>query len=493
MSSQRSSNVISSWRYRVASVIGTAAITALVVPVTSHSTVEMLAQSMPVLSHLPKPVHTHGGLTIITATAVFIVSLALIPLYKPQPRRVIDVVTETQRRILLAALALATIGYFDYTYRLPRMMLVLTTLGLLVLLPAWHLLIRRQKRSATESVIIIGNDVDTISTLYENADIPFIGYISLNQPFATPGNGNDPSHSPTPTAPFTDGGSVVASHTAVDGLEYLGGISRLSEIIVENDPDTVVLAFSQADREEFFGVLRTCYQHGVTAKVHRDLGNDVLTCGTQSGMLQDINLEPWDWQDRMVKRAFDVLFAAAGLLVASPLVFGIAIAIKIDSPGSVIYAQERTATFGGTFTVYKFRSMVENAEKETGAVISDEDSGDADPRVTRVGRILRQTHLDEIPQLWSIFTGHMSVVGPRPERPEIDREITADVTEWKQRWFVKPGLTGPAQINSVTGHDPDRKLRYDVEYIRGQSLRLDVRIIVKQVYKVLREATDHLK
>lgn len=491
MSIQRSGGVTSGWRYRVASVIGTASITALLVPVTSHPTVETLTQSLPVVSHLPKPVHTHSGLTIITATAVLIVLLALVPLYKPRPRRIIDVITETQRRILLAALALATIGYFDYTYRLPRMMLVLTTLGLLVLLPAWHVLIRRQKRSATESVIIIGNDLDTISTLYNKSDIPFIGYVSLNQPFSSPGNSSDPNHSPTPTAPFTDGGSVVASHTAVDGLEYLGGISRLSEIIVENDPDTVVLAFSQADREEFFGVLRTCYQHGVTAKVHRDLGSDVLTCDTQSNMLQDINLEPWDWQERIVKRGFDVLFAAVGLIVASPLVFGIATAIKLDSSGSVIYAQERTATFGGTFTVYKFRSMIENAEEERGAVISDEDAGDVDPRVTRVGRILRQTHLDEIPQLWSIFTGHMSVVGPRPERPEIDREITADVTEWKQRWFVKPGLTGPAQINGVTGHDPDRKLRYDVQYIRSQSLRLDIQIIVKQVYKVIKEATDH--
>lgn len=482
----------SSWRYRLASVIGTASITALVVPVTSHPTVESLAESMPVLSHLPKPIHTHGGLTIITATVVFTVLLALIPLYKPRPRRIIDVITEAQQRILLAAFVLATIGYFDYTYRLPRMMLVLTTLGLLVLLPAWHVLIRRQKRSATESVIIVGNDLETISTLYKKVDIPFIGYVSLNQPFPSPETTNKPAHSST-TAPFTDGGSIVASPTEVDGLEYLGGISRLSEIIVENDPDTVVLAFSQADREEFFGVLRTCYRHGVTAKVHRDLGNDVLTCDTQSEMLRDINLEPWDWQDRMVKRTFDVLFAAVGLLLASPLVLGIAIAIRLDSPGSVIYAQERTATFGGTFTIYKFRSMISNAEEETGAVISEEDAGDVDPRVTRVGRILRQTHLDEIPQLWSIFTGHMSVVGPRPERPEIDREITADVTEWKQRWFVKPGLTGPAQINDVTGHDPDGKLRYDVEYIRSQSLLLDIRIIIKQVYKVLEETISYLK
>lgn len=421
--------------------------------------------------------------------------MALIPLYKPRPRRIIDVVTETQRRVVFAAFSLAAIGYFDYTHRLPRLTLVLMTAGLLVLLPAWHVLIRRQKRNTTERVIIVGDDPENIATLCEKTDLPFIGYVSLHQSYQTHSEVDTTTTDTTPATPITDGGSMaVPSRVSVDGLEYLGGISRLNEIVVEHDPDTVVLAFSRADREEFFGVLSTCYRHGITAKVHRDLGNDVLTCDTtQSNVLENIDLEPWDWQDRMVKRAFDVLFSAVGLTLTAPLVFVIAVAIKLDSPGSVIYAQERTATFGGTFTIYKFRSMVENAEAKTGAVISDEDAGGVDPRVTRVGQVLRRTHLDELPQLWSIFTGHMSVVGPRPERPEIDREITADVTEWKQRWFVKPGLTGPAQIHDITGHDPTRKLGHDIEYIRNQSVLLDIRIVMSQVYKVITEVTEYGK
>jgi lipopolysaccharide/colanic/teichoic acid biosynthesis glycosyltransferase len=170
----------------------------------------------------------------------------------------------------------------------------------------------------------------------------------------------------------------------------------------------------------------------------------------------------------------------------------IAAAVKAEDGGSVLYGQERTAELGETFSVYKFRSMVENAEAETGAKLSEEDNGGRDPRVTRVGRVLRQTHLDEIPQLWSILVGDMSVVGPRPERPELDTDIEKQVFRWRQRWFVKPGLTGLAQINNVTGYDPAGKLRYDVDYIRRQSLRFDVGIVVRQVWMVVEDAAGYV-
>lgn len=487
MSIQRS-GVTSGWRYRLASVIGTATITALVVPVTSHPTVESLATSLPVISHLPRPVHTHGGLTIITATVILVVLLALVPLYKPRPRRIIDVVSETQRRILLAALALATIGYFDYTYRLPRMMLVLVTLGLLVLLPAWHVLIRRQKRSATENVIIVGDDIRKITSIYNNLDIGFAGYISLNRYYKNYDDGEDEEVTPesSPVTAFADGGAASAvSRPDIDGLDYLGGLSRLHDILLSYDPDAVVLAFTQTDREEFFGVLNTCYNHGVTTKIHRDLDDNVLTCDTSEyDELVDINLEPWDWQDRMLKRAFDILFAGTGLFVLSPLMVVIAVAIKLDSPGPVFYVQERTSAFGGTFSVFKFRTMIPETEDPT--PIDDEKND----RITRVGRILRDTHLDEIPQLWAIFTGKMSIVGPRAAWTDEEKELQKRVGDWQKRWFVKPGLTGLAQIKGASSTNPKQKLGYDVEYIRSQSLPLDIQIIVKQVYKVLKEAVE---
>jgi lipopolysaccharide/colanic/teichoic acid biosynthesis glycosyltransferase len=290
-------------------------------------------------------------------------------------------------------------------------------------------------------------------------------------------------------AAATDG-SGISARVPAETLDCLGGLSRLDDILVEYDIDTAVFAFGETDREEFFGALATCHQFGVEAKIHREKADTVLVDDDPGAELVDIAVEPWDWQDRALKRAFDLAFAGGGLLLASPLLLVIAIAIKVDSPGPILYNQERTAEFGGTFEVYKFRSMVPNAEAETGVKLSEEDKGGRDPRVTRVGRVLRQTHFDEIPQLWSILVGDMSVVGPRPERPELDSDIEEGVDEWRRRWFVRPGLTGLAQINDVTGHEPAQKLRFDIEYIQQQSFWFDIKIVIRQIWKVLGDVVE---
>jgi len=260
-------------------------------------------------------------------------------------------------------------------------------------------------------------------------------------------------------------------------LPYLGGLSRLESVLVENDVDTAVFAFDQTDRQEFFGVLATCHQHGVDAKIRREKADSVLVSNDPGQEIVDVDVDPWDWQDRVVKRAFDVAFSSAGLIATAPLIVLIAMAIKLEDDGSILYSQERTAEFGETFTVYKFRSMVPESE--------DAEPGEDDLRITRVGRVLRTSHLDEIPQLWSILVGDMSVVGPRAAWTDEEHLLEQVVDAWQQRWFVKPGLTGLAQINDATSEDPERKLRYDVEYIRRQSLRFDVAIVVRQLWQAL--------
>jgi lipopolysaccharide/colanic/teichoic acid biosynthesis glycosyltransferase len=282
--------------------------------------------------------------------------------------------------------------------------------------------------------------------------------------------------------PYADGGRSLAD------LTCLGGLSSLERVLVQHDVDVAVLAFSVPDRAEFFSAVDTCERLGVTAKVHRDHADSVLTTGFGTEDLVDVDLEPWDPQDRVLKRLFDVAFALAGLVVLAPVALAVAAAVRREDGGPVLYAQERTAEFGDTFRVYKFRSMVPDAEADSGPVLSAEDAGAVDPRVTRVGRVLRAAHLDEIPQLWSVLKGDMSVVGPRPERPELDDDIERDVGDWRRRWFVKPGLTGLAQVQGVTGHTPDEKLRYDVEYIRRQSFWFDLKIVVRQVWQVLADA-----
>ncbi|RXK47449.1 sugar transferase [Halorientalis pallida] len=463
------------WRYRVASVLGTASLTAFAVWFINYPLIQDAFSQVPFVGRPAPAVLSNGALVFVILTVLVVVLGAMWPLFKPRPRRVLDTILLTQKRVFLAMIGLAALGYFDYSYRLPRPTLLLVTGFLLLWLPAWMVAIRRRP-SEQSRAIIVGDDPAAMEAILEETDLPVIGYVS--PPSSYEATGEVVVGKPE----VSDGGAVT---TRLDELSNLGGLSRLDEVLVKYEIDTALLAFADTDRAEFFGTLDTCYEHGVTAMVHRDHADNVLTAGVAGGELVEVDLDPWDWQDYVVKRVFDVAFAAVGLLVLTPLLLVIATAIKLDSPGPVLYNQERTAEFGGIFTVYKFRSMIPEAEADTGAKLSEDDRGDIDPRVTRVGRFLRKTHLDEIPQLWSILVGHMSVVGPRPERPELDTSMESGAEDWRNRWFVKPGLTGLAQINDVTGHDPQKKLRYDVEYIRQQSFWFDVKIVVRQIWSVL--------
>mgnify|MGYP000162146058 CR=1 FL=1 len=460
----------SGWQYRVLSVGGATAITALIVALANTPLTQSLLTTFPILSNLKTNTYTNGALLDEILTTLVIVLAVLWPLFKPQPRRILDTISLTHKRVILATTVLATIGYFDWSTRLPRITLILTSGMLFLALPIWFVSIRRRPRTSTRAVIV-GDDYEAMNLIKETVAMPILGYVS--PPNIRPRNQQDILRQ-TP-----DGG-----RDDVGSLPRLSGLSRLDEVLIEHDVDTVLLGFKRPDREEFFGALAECYEHGVRAQVHRDHADSVLVADAGGSDLVDTDLEPWDWQDYILKRLFDFAFAATGLLVLSPLILTVAIAIKLDSSGPILYSQRRTAEFGERFNIYKFRSMVTNAEAETGAKLSEEDAGGIDPRVTRVGRILRETHLDEIPQLWSVLVGDMSVVGPRPERPELDNDIETSVDEWRSRWFVKPGLTGLAQINNVTGYEPQEKIRYDIEYIRKQSFWFDLKIVTRQLYQV---------
>lgn len=467
----------SGWRYRVASILGMAGMTTAAVVVANLPVVQETFALVPFFGNPAPVVLSNGELQFTLWTVLAVVALSAWPLHKPRPRRILDTVLVTQKRVLLAMTAMAALGYFNWTYRLPRSTLMLTTVVLLVGSPVWFLLIRRQPTGSSRAVIV-GDDPRTMQDILAATDLPVLGYVSPPSSYTSSGAAN------AEPVGVSDGGVVAPQ---LEQLSCLGGLSRLDEVFLDYDVDTALLAFAETDRGEFFGTLDACAEHGVAVLVHRDHADDVLAAERAGGDLLEVDLEPWDWQDYLVKRLFDLAFAVVGLLVLLPVISVIAATIKLDSSGPVLYSQERTAEFGDTFTVYKFRSMVPGAEAGTGARLSEQDAGDRDPRVTRVGQILRMTHLDEIPQLWSVLVGDMSVVGPRPERPELDREMETGATAWRSRWFVKPGLTGLAQINGATGHDPEAKLRYDVEYIRRQSFWYDLKIVIRQVWQVFQD------
>jgi exopolysaccharide biosynthesis polyprenyl glycosylphosphotransferase len=187
---------------------------------------------------------------------------------------------------------------------------------------------------------------------------------------------------------------------------------------------------------------------------------------------------------RAVRRALDVLLASIGLLLALPVCALVALAIKLDSRGPVLYRQQRVGRNGRVFTLAKFRSMRIDAEAGSGPVWARED----DPRITRVGRWLRGLRLDELPQLWSVIRNDMSLVGPRPERPYFVDDLNRRIPHFAERHMVKPGVTGWAQINHSYGNSLDDafiKLQYDLYYVKHRSLALDVAILLRTVKVVV--------
>lgn len=186
-----------------------------------------------------------------------------------------------------------------------------------------------------------------------------------------------------------------------------------------------------------------------------------------------------------VKRAMDVLVASLGLLIAAPVMVIVAGLIKLTSPGPVFYSQMRVGQNGRVFSIRKLRSMRPDAERDTGAVWS---KGVNDTRITPIGQFLRKSRLDEVPQLWNVLIGDMSMVGPRPERPEFVENLTRDIPYYGQRHVVKPGLTGWAQVCYAYGASVDdslQKLQYDLFYIKNLSIALDTFIIFKTIKTVV--------
>ena len=187
---------------------------------------------------------------------------------------------------------------------------------------------------------------------------------------------------------------------------------------------------------------------------------------------------------RLIKRVLDSLLALVVLILTIPLFIIVAIAVKLESPGPIFYSQERVGRYNKPFHIYKFRSMVTDAEKGNSPVWAKKN----DSRITRVGQFIRKTRLDELPQLWNILKGEMSFVGPRPERPVFVKELEEKIPFYSQRHIVKPGLTGWAQIRYEYGasiEDALKKLEYDLYYVKNMSIFLDIMTIMETVHVVL--------
>ena len=184
------------------------------------------------------------------------------------------------------------------------------------------------------------------------------------------------------------------------------------------------------------------------------------------------------------KRAIDILFALPGLLVAAPVIGVLAALVKWTSRGPAFYLQERVGKGGRVFKIIKLRTMVQDAEAKSGPVWATA----GDPRETPLGRVLRRAHLDELPQLWNVLKGDMSLIGPRPERPVFVEKFKTEISNYAERLAVRPGITGWAQVNHVydqTVDDVRRKVAFDCEYIRRMGWGIDIKIMIATAKRML--------
>ncbi len=266
--------------------------------------------------------------------------------------------------------------------------------------------------------------------------------------------------------------------------KIIGNIGTLSDFLKTNEVNQIILTNSNLGHDKIVEIILLCEQNLITFNMILDLFR-VLTSSMDVQSLNDIPLlgiSKWPldyfWK-RMLKRAEDVIGACIALLLSSPIILIAAILIKKSSPGPVLYKQERCGENGKSFNLYKLRTMKINAEQQSGPVFTAED----DPRTTKIGAFLRRNNLDELPQLWNVIKGEMSMVGPRPERPHFVEKFKTDMTKYMWRHVSKPGMTGWAQVNGLRGNTSiEERIKYDLYYLENWSLAFDFKILTKTIF-----------
>ncbi len=270
-------------------------------------------------------------------------------------------------------------------------------------------------------------------------------------------------------------------------VPVLGVIDDLPALLPKESIQEVLIALDSTDHDRLLDVIAKCGGQKVSLKIMPDL-YDIISGQARTNQIYGFPLieitpqlmPPWE---ESTKRLIDVLASSFVLLAGSPLWLVLALWIKLDSRGPMLYRQVRVGRDAIQFDMLKFRSMIQNAEQ-----MGPQWAGKKDPRITRVGKILRQLHLDEIPQMINVLKGDMSLIGPRPERPMFVEELARDIPLYMRRLRVRPGITGWAQVKHKYDESVDdvkRKVQYDLYYIENMSLRMDFKIALNTLYHML--------
>lgn len=273
-------------------------------------------------------------------------------------------------------------------------------------------------------------------------------------------------------------------------LDYRCGMERLFKEIDKYD----AVIIDDIPSHERNRLIKECYNRSIRTYSAPKISDILIRSSGEMNLFDSPLLlsknDGLQIEQKIVKRLLDIAISAVGLLITSPLFLLIAISIKCTDRGPVFYKQKRLTQGGKEFKIYKFRTMIQDAEKGGRAVLAR----DEDDRILPVGKILRRLRLDELPQLWNILKGDMSMVGPRPERPELMAEIVEEIPEFVYRLKVKAGLTGYAQVYGKYNTTAYDKLKLDLTYIRNYSIFLDLKLILMTPKVMfLKESTEGVK
>lgn len=294
-----------------------------------------------------------------------------------------------------------------------------------------------------------------------------------------------------PALGFRVSGYITANGAVVDepdSVLRLGTLADLERVIPEHRIEEIIITLDSTEHERLLDIIGRCSAYDVGIKIRPDL-YDIVSGLARTNQLYGVPLievtpqlmAPWE---QFLKRVIDLSVGLIVLVAGSPLFLAIAVAQKLTSRGPVFYNQQRVGKGGKIFTIHKFRTMYTDAESRSGPQWAQKD----DPRVTPLGRLLRRTHLDELPQVINVLNGDMSIVGPRPERPFFVDRFVQEIPLYRRRLNVRPGITGWAQVRHTYDQsieDVRHKLSYDLFYIENMSIRMDVKIIISTMYNML--------
>ncbi len=273
-----------------------------------------------------------------------------------------------------------------------------------------------------------------------------------------------------------------------NGILVIDTVKNLERIIDQYNIKNIIISIDRNNEDTMLEIISTCEGKNVSIKIVPDL-YDIISGQARTSQIYgvpliDIMPELMPEWEKKLKRLMDIVLSLALIIITFPITFLSALAIRLESKGPIFYRQERMGMNGKIFRIVKFRTMIKDAEKYTGPVWSAKD----DPRITKVGRLIRKMRVDEIPQVFNVLKGDMSFVGPRPERPFFVEKLSQEIPLYKRRLKVRPGITGWAQVKhkyDETVEDVKVKLRYDLFYIENISLRMDFKIIFRTIFVVL--------